>query len=63
VDFGATGLVKKINVDSIRERLERDCIVVVSNLGYASSGEILNCKYTYFLSALYYFLMYYSLVE
>ncbi|XP_078164477.1 putative amino-acid acetyltransferase NAGS1, chloroplastic [Carex rostrata] len=44
VDFGATGLVKKINVESIKERLERDCIVVVSNLGYASSGEILNCN-------------------
>ncbi|KAJ3709254.1 hypothetical protein LUZ61_012959 [Rhynchospora tenuis] len=44
VDFGATGLVKKINVESIRERLERDCIVIVSNLGYSSSGEILNCN-------------------
>jgi acetylglutamate kinase len=61
VDFGETGLVKKINVESIRERLERDCIVVVSNLGYASSGEILNCKYAYLLSVVYHFLMCYSL--
>lgn len=44
-DFGATGEVKKINVCSIRERLDRDCIVVVSNLGYSSAGEVLNCKY------------------
>ncbi|XP_020086164.1 probable amino-acid acetyltransferase NAGS1, chloroplastic isoform X1 [Ananas comosus] len=43
-DFGATGEVKKINVCSIRERLDRDCIVVVSNLGYSSAGEVLNCN-------------------
>ncbi|XP_072985568.1 probable amino-acid acetyltransferase NAGS1, chloroplastic [Typha latifolia] len=44
IDFGATGEVKKINVCSIRERLDRDCIVIVSNLGYSSSGEVLNCN-------------------
>ncbi|KAJ3693172.1 hypothetical protein LUZ60_008652 [Juncus effusus] len=44
IDYGATGLVKKINVESIKERLEKDCIVIVSNLGYSSSGEILNCN-------------------
>ncbi|XP_008785450.1 probable amino-acid acetyltransferase NAGS1, chloroplastic [Phoenix dactylifera] len=44
IDFGATGEVKKINVSMIRERLDRDCIVIVSNLGYSSSGEVLNCN-------------------
>lgn len=44
IDFGATGEVKKINVPHIRERLDRDCIVIVSNLGYSSSGEVLNCN-------------------
>ncbi|CAN6450131.1 unnamed protein product [Victoria cruziana] len=44
IDYGATGEVKKIDVSQIRERLEADCIVVVSNLGYSSSGEVLNCN-------------------
>uniref|UniRef100_A0A1D1YDZ5 amino-acid N-acetyltransferase n=1 Tax=Anthurium amnicola TaxID=1678845 RepID=A0A1D1YDZ5_9ARAE len=44
VDYGATGEVKKIDVSRIRERLHSDCIVVVSNLGYSSSGEVLNCN-------------------
>ncbi|KAJ6806896.1 putative amino-acid acetyltransferase NAGS2, chloroplastic [Iris pallida] len=44
IDFGATGEVKKIHVTHIRERLDRDCIVIVSNLGYSSSGEVLNCN-------------------
>ncbi|KAK1291954.1 hypothetical protein QJS10_CPB17g02241 [Acorus calamus] len=44
VDYGATGEVKKINVSSIRERLDKDCIVILSNLGYSSSGEVLNCN-------------------
>uniref|UniRef100_A0A1D1YUY8 amino-acid N-acetyltransferase n=1 Tax=Anthurium amnicola TaxID=1678845 RepID=A0A1D1YUY8_9ARAE len=44
IDFGATGEVKKIDVSRIRERLDKNCIVVVSNLGYSSSGEVLNCN-------------------
>ncbi|KAK8935622.1 hypothetical protein KSP39_PZI013446 [Platanthera zijinensis] len=44
VDFGATGEVKKIDVSRIRERLDGDCIVIVSNLGYSSTGEVLNCN-------------------
>lgn len=43
-DFGATGEVKKVDVDRIRERLDAGCILLLSNLGYASSGEVLNCK-------------------
>ncbi|CAA7387833.1 unnamed protein product [Spirodela intermedia] len=44
VDYGATGEVKKIDVSRIRERLDKDCIVMMSNLGYSSSGEVLNCN-------------------
>nr|CAB3454790.1 unnamed protein product [Digitaria exilis] len=48
IDYGFTGEVKKIDVSRIRERLDSDSIVVVSNMGYSSSGEVLNCKYVVF---------------
>ncbi|KAL8151495.1 hypothetical protein V2J09_021303 [Rumex salicifolius] len=44
IDFGATGEVKKVDVDRIRERLDAGCIVLLCNLGYSSSGEVLNCN-------------------
>ncbi|XP_050206864.1 probable amino-acid acetyltransferase NAGS2, chloroplastic isoform X2 [Mercurialis annua] len=44
VDFGATGQVKKVDVTRMRERLDGGCIVLLSNLGYSSSGEVLNCN-------------------
>ncbi|KAL6993859.1 amino-acid N-acetyltransferase [Sarracenia purpurea var. burkii] len=44
VDYGATGEVKKIDVARVRERLDKDYIVILSNLGYSSSGEVLNCN-------------------
>ncbi|GMH14849.1 hypothetical protein Nepgr_016690 [Nepenthes gracilis] len=44
IDFGATGEVKKVDVARIRERLDAGCIVVLSNLCYSSSGEVLNCN-------------------
>lgn len=44
IDFGSTGEVKKIDVVRIKERLENNCIVMLSNLGYSGSGEVLNCK-------------------
>ncbi|KAK6923948.1 GNAT domain [Dillenia turbinata] len=44
IDFGATGEVKKVDVARIRERLGGGCIVLLSNLGYSSSGEVLNCN-------------------
>ncbi|KAG7567346.1 Acetylglutamate kinase-like superfamily [Arabidopsis thaliana x Arabidopsis arenosa] len=44
VDFGATGLVKKIDVDRIRERLDSGSVVLLRNLGHSSSGEVLNCN-------------------
>ncbi|XP_040382410.1 probable amino-acid acetyltransferase NAGS2, chloroplastic isoform X2 [Oryza brachyantha] len=44
IDYGFTGEVKKIDVSRIKERLDSDSIVVVSNMGYSSSGEVLNCN-------------------
>ncbi|XP_052204620.1 probable amino-acid acetyltransferase NAGS2, chloroplastic isoform X2 [Diospyros lotus] len=44
IDYGSTGEVKKIDVDRIRERLDKDYIVILNNLGYSSSGEVLNCN-------------------
>ncbi|KAK8673087.1 hypothetical protein V6N13_111443 [Hibiscus sabdariffa] len=44
VDYGATGEVKKVDVSRLRERLDGGCIVILSNLGYSSSGEVLNCN-------------------
>ena len=44
VDYGATGEVKKIHVSRIRESLNKDSLVIMNNLGYSSSGEVLNCK-------------------
>ncbi|KAM7263415.1 hypothetical protein ACFE04_001098 [Oxalis oulophora] len=44
VDHGATGEVKRIDVTRMRERLDAGCLVVLSNLGYSSSGEVLNCN-------------------
>ncbi|XP_031397939.1 probable amino-acid acetyltransferase NAGS1, chloroplastic isoform X2 [Punica granatum] len=44
VDHGATGEVKKVDVARIRERLDGGCIVILSNLGYSSNGEVLNCN-------------------
>lgn len=49
IDYGATGEVKKIDISRIRERLDQDCIVLLSNLGYSSSGAVLNCKYAIYL--------------
>lgn len=44
IDYASTGEVKKIDVSHIRERLDQDCILILSNLGYSSSGEVLNCN-------------------
>ncbi|XP_024988278.1 probable amino-acid acetyltransferase NAGS2, chloroplastic [Cynara cardunculus var. scolymus] len=44
IDYGATGEVKKVDVPRIRERLDNDSIVILSNLGYSSSGGVLNCN-------------------
>ncbi|KAL0891665.1 hypothetical protein Bca101_015648 [Brassica carinata] len=44
VDFGATGEVKKIDVDRICERLDGGSVVLLRNLGHSSSGQVLNCN-------------------
>ncbi|XP_049357325.1 probable amino-acid acetyltransferase NAGS1, chloroplastic [Solanum verrucosum] len=44
IDYASTGEVKKVDVSRIRERLDQDSIVLLSNLGYSSSGEVLNCN-------------------
>ncbi|KAF6157321.1 hypothetical protein GIB67_004259 [Kingdonia uniflora] len=44
VDYGATGEVKRVDVSRMRERLDGDSVVILSNLGYSSSGEVLNCN-------------------
>ncbi|KAA3474039.1 putative amino-acid acetyltransferase NAGS2, chloroplastic isoform X2 [Gossypium australe] len=44
VDYGASGEVKKVDVARMCERLDGGCIVILSNLGYSSSGEVLNCN-------------------
>ncbi|KAG5123347.1 hypothetical protein JHK82_030084 [Glycine max] len=44
IDFGSTGEVKKVDVTRMRERLDGGCVVVLTNLGYSSSGEVLNCN-------------------
>ncbi|VFQ64136.1 unnamed protein product [Cuscuta campestris] len=52
IDYGSTGEVKKIDVSQIRERLDQDCIVSISNVGYSSSGQVLNCKYAIYFNSL-----------
>ncbi|KAL3701167.1 hypothetical protein R1sor_019189 [Riccia sorocarpa] len=44
VDFGATGEVKRIDIQRIKQDLDKNSIVLVSNLGYSSTGEVLNCN-------------------
>ncbi|KAF7809933.1 putative amino-acid acetyltransferase NAGS2, chloroplastic isoform X1 [Senna tora] len=44
IDYGATGEVRKLDVPRMRERLDGGCIVILSNLGYSSAGEVLNCN-------------------
>ncbi|KAL1540879.1 putative amino-acid acetyltransferase nags1, chloroplastic, variant 2 [Salvia divinorum] len=44
IDYASTGEVKKVDVSRIRERLDQDSIVLLSNLGYSSSGQVLNCN-------------------
>lgn len=47
IDYGSTGEVKKIDATRMRERLDGGSIVILTNLGYSSSGEVLNCKYAF----------------
>jgi len=42
VDFQNTGLVRKVRTDEIQKQLSLGNIVLVSNLGYSSTGEVFN---------------------
>lgn len=55
IDYELTGEVKTIDVSQIRERLDSDSIVVVSNIGYSTSGVMLNCKYASLIIIFYVF--------
>ncbi|XP_073144210.1 probable amino-acid acetyltransferase NAGS1, chloroplastic [Henckelia pumila] len=44
IDYMSTGEVKKIDVARMKEKLDQDGIIILSNLGYSSSGEVLNCN-------------------
>lgn len=41
---GDHGEVRKIDSAGIRERLDQDSIVILSNLGYSGTGEVINCS-------------------
>ncbi len=42
VDYALTGVVRKINADAIQQHLDKNSIVLLSNLGYSPTGEIFN---------------------
>eukprot|EP00899_Mesostigma_viride_P023963 jgi/Mesvir1/4751/Mv05539-RA.1 len=44
VDYGGTGEVIRVDVDTILERLEGGAVVLMSNLGYSTTGSVLNCS-------------------
>lgn len=47
LDFGYTGEVKNVDVERIKDRLDSGCVVLLSNLGFTPTGEVLNCKYNF----------------
>lgn len=42
VDHALTGRVRKVNATAIQQHLDRNNIVLVSNLGYSPTGEVFN---------------------
>lgn len=42
IDHALTGVVRKVNADAIQQHLDRNNIVLVSNLGYSPTGEVFN---------------------
>jgi amino-acid N-acetyltransferase len=42
VDYALTGLVRKVNADAIQQHLDKNSIVLLSNLGYSPTGEVFN---------------------
>lgn len=43
-DFGFTGKVRRIDVDSIQRRLDQGDIIIIPNIGTSPSGQMFNCK-------------------
>ena len=44
VDFGSTGSVRFVQHEAIHQQLDLEHVVLLSNLGYSASGEVLNCN-------------------
>ncbi|MEX2130312.1 MAG: amino-acid N-acetyltransferase [Pseudohongiellaceae bacterium] len=42
IDFGNTGLVRKVQAAAIEQQLAQKNIVLLSNLGYSTTGEVFN---------------------
>jgi amino-acid N-acetyltransferase len=42
VDYGLTGVVRKVNAEAILQHLDKNNIVLLSNLGYSPTGEVFN---------------------
>lgn len=42
VDFSLTGVVRKVNAAAIQQHLDKNNIVLLSNLGYSPTGEVFN---------------------
>lgn len=42
VDFSLTGVVRKVNAAAIQQHLDKNSIVLLSNLGYSPTGEVFN---------------------
>jgi len=44
VDYGQTGNVRNINTDNINHQLDNNNVVLISPVGYSSTGEIFNLR-------------------
>jgi len=42
VDYALTGVVRKVNAEAILQHLDKNSIVLLSNLGYSPTGEVFN---------------------
>jgi amino-acid N-acetyltransferase len=42
IDYALTGVVRKVNATAIMQHLDKNNIVLVSNLGYSPTGEVFN---------------------
>lgn len=44
VDYGYTGEVRFVDRKALRQQLDCENLVLLSNLGYSTAGELLNCN-------------------